>query len=328
MVLRYEKHKRNLALLKKVVRTYCSKTEYWSLFKDSTRVDGYCAYSAQGSSVERCEQEKFYKAIRALLTKERCSNDPDCQCILNSMGESNGFLPLQRINFNGNIPNQFHAEEMRLIIANQAEYYPTLRENGEKILSLCTFRLPYYIGPLNSAPFGWVVRKDASQRIKPWNFDQVVDRGATAEKFILKLSNHCTYLPGEYVLPSHSLLFEEYMLLDELNRVRINGKLIQPDTKKRAIRTLFSSRKHVSHQAFKQWLEAQSVYTDAEKISITGTHKEDAFTASLGSQIDFSSHGFNLEDDVEYRMVEELIRWNTLFEDRRMDCQQLVGQNL
>ncbi|MEA4932265.1 MAG: type II CRISPR RNA-guided endonuclease Cas9, partial [Lawsonibacter sp.] len=128
MVLRYEKHKRNLALLKKVVRTYCSKTEYWSLFKDSTRVDGYCAYSAQGSSVERCEQEKFYKAIRALLTKERCSNDPDCQCILNSMGESNGFLPLQRINFNGNIPNQFHAEEMRRIIANQAEYYPTLRE--------------------------------------------------------------------------------------------------------------------------------------------------------------------------------------------------------
>ena len=61
------------------------------------------------------------------------------------------------------------------------------------------FRIPYYVGPLNNyhsvdnkeiQGFSWVVRKGQG-RVKPWNFDQLVDKEASAEKFIENLTNKC-----------------------------------------------------------------------------------------------------------------------------------------
>lgn len=152
------------------------------------------------------------------------------QPMLEAIDEPNGFLPLQRINLNGQIPNQIQAEELAKILDAQGKYYPTLRENREKILSICTFRLPYYVGPLyqdKNSPFQkWIVR-DMTQPAYPWNFFDVVNQTETAEGFIANLTNKCTYLPIEDVLPLHSLLYEEYLMLNELNRVRVKGNLIR-----------------------------------------------------------------------------------------------------
>lgn len=54
-----------------------------------------------------------------------------------------------------------------------------------------------------------------------------MNQTATAEGFIANLTNKCTYLPIEDVLPLHSLLYEEYLMLNELNRVRVKGNLIR-----------------------------------------------------------------------------------------------------
>ncbi len=56
----------------------------------------------------------------------------------------------------------------------------------------------------------------------------------TAEGFIANLTNKCTYLPIEDVLPLHSLLYEEYLMLNELNRVRVKGNLIRDFQLKKA----------------------------------------------------------------------------------------------
>jgi CRISPR-associated endonuclease Csn1 len=55
------------------------------------------------------------------------------------------------------------------------------------------------------------------------------------------MTNQCTYLPAEDVLPLCSLLFEEYQLLDELNRIRVNGKLLTPCGKKNASKNCLQS---------------------------------------------------------------------------------------
>ena len=83
-------------------------------------------------------------------------------------------------------------------------------------------QIPYYVGPLNThhnianGGFSWAVRKQAG-RVTPWNFEEKIDREKSAAAFIKNLTNKCTYLFGEDVLPKSSLLYSEFMLLNELN---------------------------------------------------------------------------------------------------------------
>src|SRR5699024_5398499 len=93
------------------------------------------------------------------------------------------------------------------------------------------FRIPYYVGPLitsedqrksSNANFAWMIRKEQG-RITPWNFDRKVDRMESANKFIKRMTTKDTYLIGEDVLPDHSLVYEKFKTLNELNMVRING---------------------------------------------------------------------------------------------------------
>ncbi|WP_032506826.1 CRISPR-associated endonuclease Cas9 REC1/REC2 domain-containing protein, partial [Streptococcus mutans] len=73
------------------------------------------------------------------------------------------------------IPHQIHLQEMRAIIRRQAEFYPFLADNQDRIEKLLTFRIPYYVGPLarGKSDFAWLSRKSAD-KITPWNFDEIV----------------------------------------------------------------------------------------------------------------------------------------------------------
>ena len=86
---------------------------------------------------------------------------------------------------------------------------------------LLTFRVPFYVGPLNGhSPYAWAAHlKDGP--ITPWNFNEHIDEEASARTFIGRMTNKCTYLIGKDVLPKNSLLYTEYMLLNTLNDVRV-----------------------------------------------------------------------------------------------------------
>jgi CRISPR-associated endonuclease Csn1 len=74
------------------------------------------------------------------------------------------FLLKQKDVNNSNIPYQINLIELEKIIDNQGKYYPVLLENREKIIKLLTFRIPYYIGPVNPRKndnkFAWVKKKE------------------------------------------------------------------------------------------------------------------------------------------------------------------------
>lgn len=339
MVARYEKHKADLKRLKKWIRTY-RKDEYVTLFRDDNDPSGYAAYTHHLTSPARFQQEKFtrcrqegakiksipegfYNKCRRILESKKIDLPENARAEANEMLEEmkadNVFLPLQRINLNGQIPNQIQAEELVKILDAQGKYYPTLRENREKILSICTFRLPYYVGPLyqdKNSPFQkWIVR-DMTQPAYPWNFFDVVNQTATAEGFIANLTNKCTYLPIEDVLPLHSPLYEEYLMLNELNRVRVKGNLIRDvQLKKRMMDELFAKNKSVSYRVFAKWLRQNSPYTDVTENDISGTQEPGKFTASLRTRYDLEKHGFTVNGQTT-EQLETLVRWSTIFEDR------------
>lgn len=154
--------------------------------------------------------------------------------------QADTILPIQVSKDNGVIPYQVQEIELKDILAKAEKYMPFLSVKdadglsvSDKIVKIFEFRVPYYVGPLNSYnnTNSWMVRK-SDGKITPWNFDNKVDKDASAEKFIRKMTNKCTYLIGEDVLPKHALLYEEFNVLNELNNVKIGANKMNVELKK------------------------------------------------------------------------------------------------
>lgn len=215
----YEKHKEDLAYLKKVVKQYLPKEIYKKVFVITE--DKLCNYPAyigmtkiNGKKVDlqgkQCSREDFLSFLKKEVVKK--IEDESVKNYLSEEIEKDTFLPRQVNKDNGVIPYQIHKFELKKIIDNLSDKMPFIKENGEKIMQLFEFRIPYYVGPLGkkSEKFAWAVRKN-DDKIYPWNFEQVIDVEESAEKFIRRMTNKCTYLIGEDVLPKDSLLYSKYM---------------------------------------------------------------------------------------------------------------------
>ena len=156
--------------------------------------------------------------------------------------ENGCFLLKPRNSNNGAIPNQFHVEELKKILDNQAKYYPELDAIKTKLIQIASFRIPYSVGPLVKGPFAWMERKEGmeNKKIYPWNFEEVVDVDKSSLKFIKRMTNHCTYLESETeILPKFSLLYSEYCIFNELANITVNGHFLEADCKNAAFEELF-----------------------------------------------------------------------------------------
>ena len=308
----YEKHKQDLALLKQTVKTELPE-QYGEVFHtEREKLDNYAAYSGTGSY--HCTYEAFRKYLNNLFKRSRGSQA--VETILTEL-EQGTFLPKQRSKPNSVIPNQVHRKELVDILARAAAYLPFLTEKdqdgisvSQKILAIFDFRIPYYVGPLNpTSPHAWVKRSDAP--ILPWTFEQVVNLEESAEGFITRMTAKCTYLK-EDVLPKDSLLYSEFMVLNELNNLRINGKRVSPELKQQIYRDLFLQKKTVKRKQLEDYLKREGILQRGDEISgIDGD-----FKASLRSYQDFAAI---LQKTGNTEMVEDLIRRIVLFgEDRKL----------
>ncbi len=318
----YEKHKKDLALLKKIVKAYCPD-QYREIFTDPTLKANYVAYIGKSQTAAKketiCNQEALCKYLEGKL-KTIQSDDEGYLYIKNALA-NRSFLPKQTTKDNGVIPYQVHLKELKAILSNASAHYAFLNAVDEsgytvqgKIEKLLTFRIPYYVGPLNDAHAGvgncWIVKK-TDAKILPWNFEEVVDVNASAETFITRMTNKCTYLTGEDVIPKNSLLYSKYMVLNELNNLRINGEKISVKIKQAIYNNLFAARARVTQKALKNFFRTSHGLDDIEISGIDGD-----FKATLTSFLNFAKifpNGF--DDDI----AEQIIKSIALFgDDKRL----------
>lgn len=264
--------------------------------------------------------DDLYKSIKKQLG-EIAKDNPRYQRF-EKRAELGEFLARQRIRDNGAIPHQIHQYELEKIIDNQAQYYPFLAQNRDKIISIFTFKLPYYIGPLKAGGnFAWSVKKKDGV-IYPWNFDEMIDDEASAEKFIDRMRNHCTYLPDEEVLPKNSLLYQEYEVRNELKNVTVNGERLSPDIQNRIVDELFNKEPSVTHKKLIKYLYDNQIYNTTSLV-ISGTAKEKSFASSRKSYIDFTQKVGTPITPKNQQAIEEIIKWITLFEDKKILAKKL-----
>lgn len=243
-VSQYEKHRSNLKEIKELILKNLGRNVYRELFveKDKKSYSGYIGASNRNgkkNSVKKNQNDDFFKELKEQLGKivdgGYVYHEAQEICKAEKIED---ILPLQRNKLNGVVPNQVHKVELIKILENAEKYMPFLSEkdidgisNKDKIISIFEFRIPYFVGPLNDSHKNqgsncWMVRKEGENgKIYPWNIEKVVDYNKSNEAFIERMTNKCTYLIGEDVLPKNSLLYAKYMVLNELNNLRIRGNV-------------------------------------------------------------------------------------------------------
>ena len=305
----YDEHKKDLKILKDVLKKL-DKKAYKEVFSEQGLYENYA---------KKNKKEEFYKKIKSYFNDN--NTDEIVKNILNKI-ELDSFLPKQKIKDNGVIPRQVHQKELEIILKNAEKYFSWLTKKdetglsvSEKIMKIFKFKIPYYVGPLNSkSPFAWIERKEY-EKILPWNFENMVDISKTAEKFIKRMTNKCTYLPEKDVIPKNSLLYTKYMVLNELNNLKIKGEKIKVELKQKIYTELFQKNKKIVMKTLIEFLKSQNIIvTKAEITGIDGT-----FNTSLGSYIDMKKifGEKKIVKDSYKKMIEDIILWITLYGEEK-----------
>lgn len=299
----YEKHKRDLRTLKKYIKIYMPEKKS-EIFNISSKDNNYVAYSkhiktSSGTGVlnSTCTQEEFCAYLKKTLG---ICKDASYEEMFKEI-ENSTFMPKQVTKDNGVVPMQVNEKELVAILDNAKEYLPFLLNEDndgktvyDKIKALFEYRIPYYIGPLNThLTKHWLVR--SNEKIYPWNIEDVVDFDKSAEKFIENLTSKCTYLPQYDVIPKHSLLYNKFCVLNELNNLKINGEKISVQLKQDIYNDLFKKYYKVTNKKLCDYLKSRNIDFD----EISGIDND--FKSSLKSYKDLVA--YNLTDEQKEKIV-------------------------
>ena len=315
----FEQHKEDLKQLKELLR-HDKKlfNEMFRVAKD--KLDNYPAYSGHRAENYRCDFEKFCtytkKQLKTLMSKLDSENEKTAKRIMEAL-EAGTFLPKQTNKDNGVLPHQLHEQELKIILDNASVYLPFLNyrdESGlshkEQILEIFRFRVPYYIGPLN--PFSehsWIVR--TAEKITPWNFENVVDINASAEKFITRMTATCTCI-GEPVLPKESLLYGKFVTLNAINKLHINGHPISVAAKQQIFDRHILINGKASYRSIKNYMISEGMMNKSDTLSGI----DEMFKITLTGYQVFRQMLANGNSE---SMIEDIIRHITLYgEDRKL----------
>lgn len=282
------------------------------IFNISSKDNNYVAYSkhiktSSGTGVlnSTCTQEEFCAYLKKTLG---ICKDASYEEMFKEI-ENSTFMPKQVTKDNGVVPMQVNEKELVAILDNAKEYLPFLLNEDndgktvyDKIKALFEYRIPYYIGPLNThSTKHWLIR--SNEKIYPWNIEDVVDFDKSAEKFIEKLTSKCTYLPQYDVIPKHSLLYNKFCVLNELNNLKIDGEKISVQLKQDIYNDLFKKYYKVTNKKLCYYLKSRNIAFD----EISGIDND--FKSSLKSYKDLVA--YNLTDEQK----EEIVKAITIFGD-------------
>ena len=129
------------------------------------------------------------------------------------------------------------------------------------------------------------------------------------------MTNKCTYLINEDVIPKQSILYSKFCVLNELSNIRINNQKLTPAIKKQIIEQLFKKNKSITEKQLKTMLIDNQIYREIS--SITGFAQENKFSSNMSAYIDMTRIlGVVNEENIE--MIEKIIEWITIFEDKKI----------
>lgn len=353
MVANYDQHKNDLKELKTVFKSH--KEQYDKLFKttidDDKKPISYNAYigkarSSNGKPIS-FSQEDFNKQIKTFLEEINYTGD-----LLVRAGRGE-LLPKQRGQAKGTIPQQLHHIELEIILDKLAKDHPSFAKEDpredeayntkcKKISQIHSFRIPYYCGPIvkrkyddngklvngGKSQFSWA-DEEINEIVYPWNFDKLVHKESRADNFIRRMTNECTYLFGEDVLPKSSMLYQKYMALNELNNLRINGRSLDVDLKQKIYDRLFLKNElpgNLTLNKLEKWLKNSQLVSSSDVLSGTSEAK---FLPKMQTYQDFRKYlGPDFTKQYSQEKLEKIVEAITILGDEKKMLEKKIANIL
>lgn len=329
MVKKYNEHKEDLKFLKKILKS--DKELYKKFFKNDCIYEKYIT--------NNITYDEFIKEVNNAISKVNIADYNLSNEYVTEIAPkiANGnFMPRITSTENGKYPYQLNKDELLKIIENQGKHYPFLlnktNDGTYKIVKLLEFRIPYFVGPLvnsNQSKFAWMERNIQNVKITPYNFDEVINKELTAEKFIKRMISNCTYLLNEPALPNNSISYNNFKVLNELKQIRINGELLEINLQHKLIEELFKKTNGtITEKKFKDYLLSNNEFPmHGTELNITGYSADGAFANNMQSYIDFFGKN-GIFEDTSYTIndAENIIEWITIFDDKDI-LEQKVRKN-
>ena len=328
MISIYETHRADLKDLKRLLGYY-PRELYVKILKRADQKNNYANYigytkpQKKKINVKKCSYDDFIKYLKTELAQPPADAEGrELYAKIYERIEEKTFLPKILNADNGTFPHQINLAELDKILENLKRDFPAFAQKdvdglspAEKIRKLFKFRVPYYVGPLNAhGEHAWIVKRE-ERPITPWNFKDVVDEEKSAEEFIRRMTNRCTYLICEYVLPKYSMYYQAFDTLNQLNKLKINGELISTPLKQQLFNELFLKYSKVSDKRIKDYLKSHGFSSESSEIILSG--KDGDFNASMSAYITFYK---KFGDMVNRRpdIFENIILWHTLNTDKNL----------
>lgn len=340
----YNIHNRNLKSLKVLVSKYLGRERYNQFFKDDKK--GYALYISK-YNVKKADSAKELKTLLDDLEKLKIQDEDDKNLIQDLVAKLNlgieEVLPLQNSIENALFPQQLNYQELVSILNNASKHYPFLENvcvngnteitNSQKVEEIFKYHIPFYIGPLIAAnkneqlsKFSWLTRKEPGA-ILPWNIEDKVDFEKTNQDFILRMTNKCSYLIGEDVLPKNSLLYSKFSVLNEINKIKVFGRPIDVKTKQKIFNNVFCQRVEVKIGHIKNELKQAFQQSDFDVKDITGIN-EDKINSNLKSFNDFKRIlKDNFSDEKYVIAVEKIIFLLTIYGQEKKIVKKFIDEN-
>ncbi len=357
MVANYDQHKKDLSALKLAFKPL--PESYNKLFKekiyDASKTPNkdfpiYQAYIGKARSAKGkpalVGQDIFNAQLVNLMESRGITGE------LLDRAQKGELLPKQRGQAKGTIPQQLHHNELKIILNKLTQDYPSFGvENqsesekyntlAKKIASIHSFCIPYYCGPIvkqkydeqgklipgGKSQFSWA-DEEITELVRPWNFDRLVNKDQRATNFIRRMTNECTYLLGENVLPKSSLLYQEYMLLNELNNLRINGQRIDNELKKTIFEQGYLAGElngNITIHSLERWLKNGFIRPDDE---LSGA-SETKYLPKLQTYQDFRKIlGEDFEKKYSNKQLERVIEAITILGDEKQMLTRRIRSEL
>lgn len=335
----YNNHKEDLKKLKLVLKE--NKKEYERVLKNPQKElndsdikkdkDKFIYYKYIHNKIDFEELKKQLEKTFKNLSESELLNE------IKEKIEKGVFLPRITSTDNGKYPYQFNKDELRKIIENQGKYYPFLLEkvnNVYKIERILSFKIPYYVGPLNNQTRdkgvknqnAWLIRNEGYENIaiNPFNFEEIVNKEATAREFIERMVGKCTYINNERALALNSIFYSRFKVYNELKQISIGGRKISEDEIKSIYNGLFLKKAKVTQKDLEVFYHINGKQTEGE---IKGFQKDKEFASNMKSYIDFLGDGgifidtSYTEDDAE-QIIEDI----TIFEDKELLRNKIIRE--
>lgn len=329
MINTYNRHHEDLMLLKEIVKNDKDLKKSIFDYDKSDKISSYAKYighykkGGKKISCRKCSREDFVKYIAKTIEGIKAPELQDKKTKILSLIEEGTFLQTKSTTISSVVPYQVHEIELRMILRNAERVYPFLSSKNqtptasEKIMSIFKFKIPYYVGPLNSTKpeFSWVVR-NSKEKVYPWNFSKIIDENASAQNFITRMTNKCTFLVGKDVLAKNSLAYLKYLVLNDLNNTTIKGEKITQEAKKNIFDNLFKKHKKVSIKSIVKLFDSDGKKGLITENDILLPNRKSEYDFGLTSYLDFV--GIFKSNQFDEDFAERAIFLSTVFNNPTM----------